>query len=378
MGNIQISKLKPHPKNEYYFTDIEGEKYEEVKQSIETYGIREPIVITTNYTVISGHQRLRIANDLGFTEVPVDIKDVDEWEAEYLLIAYNTERRGEAEKDPIKKARQANFMREYWKNNGMYLEGRPKKVDNNGRTLLDVAEVIGETERTTKRLLKLNDLIPQLQSLVSSGKLGTTAAEQLAYLTVEEQTALFDERGDSIGDMTVEEVKKLRKEIETLRKENQQLKTENNELKSKVQSLESKEPEVIEREVIREVEIDKTDYEKLSKVESKLKETEKELIEYKEHTIKLHKENEKLKESDPYPDVSALAKIFIDRRFEILNDCHDLFGKINTLSLTIPKDIPPMVKEQYMDIFYKGSQLFKDIYVKLNEKTTYIEVFETN
>ena len=45
---------------------------------------------------------------------------VDEWEAEYLLIAENTERRGEAETDPIKKARIANFLKEYWGvNHGM-------------------------------------------------------------------------------------------------------------------------------------------------------------------------------------------------------------------------------------------------------------------
>lgn len=67
-------------------------------------------------------------------------------------------------------------MKEYW---GVR-DGRPKKLGQNG-TVSDIAEVIGETERTTKRILKLNDLIPQLQKLVSSGKLGTTAAEQLAW-----------------------------------------------------------------------------------------------------------------------------------------------------------------------------------------------------
>src|SRR5699024_4832350 len=94
-----------------------------------------------------------------------------------------TQRRGQAETDPIKKARIGDFMREYWKSKGEYLEGRPRKSDHNGHTLSEVAETIGETERTTKRLLKLNALIPPLQALVSAGKLGTTAAEQLAYLS---------------------------------------------------------------------------------------------------------------------------------------------------------------------------------------------------
>lgn len=115
MGTININKLNPHPKNDFYFTDITGDKYEEIKRSIDTYGIRDPLKVTTAYTIISGHQRYRIANDLGLLEVPVEIMDVDEWQAEYMLIAENTERRGEAESDPVKKGRQGAFLKEYWK-----------------------------------------------------------------------------------------------------------------------------------------------------------------------------------------------------------------------------------------------------------------------
>src|SRR5690625_2369451 len=104
-GKISIDKLNPHTKNGYYFTDVEGEKYEEIKRSINTYGIRDPLKVTTSYTIISGHQRYRIAKDLDMQEVPVEIVDLNEWDAEYLLIAENVERRGQAETDPIKKAR---------------------------------------------------------------------------------------------------------------------------------------------------------------------------------------------------------------------------------------------------------------------------------
>jgi ParB family chromosome partitioning protein len=162
-GTISIDKLNPHPKNGYYFTDIDGEKYEEVKRSIATYGIRDALKITTNYTIISGHQRFRIAKDLGLTEVPVIIMDVDEWEAEYLLIAENVERRGEAETDPIKKARIAKFLKEYWGvRTGRGGDRRSKDIMSIEKTTSDIAEMLGETEKTTQRLIKLNDLIPEL------------------------------------------------------------------------------------------------------------------------------------------------------------------------------------------------------------------------
>lgn len=102
-----------------------------------------------------------------------------------MLIAENWERRGVAETDQIKVARIASFLEDYWKQ-------QREKIRHYGgkkKTVEDVADFIGESKRVTERLLKLNDLIPQIQKLVSSGKLGTTSAEQLAYLTPEVQTA---------------------------------------------------------------------------------------------------------------------------------------------------------------------------------------------
>ncbi|WP_144461137.1 hypothetical protein [Siminovitchia fortis] len=89
-----------------------------------------------------------------------------------MLIAENVERRGQAETDPIKKSRIANFLKEYW---GVK-QGRKKNRQNGGiKNTEDIADFIGEPTRNTERLMKLHDLIPQLQRLVSAGKLGTTA-----------------------------------------------------------------------------------------------------------------------------------------------------------------------------------------------------------
>lgn len=257
---MSIDKLKEHPKNNHYFTDIEGAKYDEVKKSIEINGIRDPIKCTTAYTVISGHQRLRIARELGFTEVPVSIVDVDEWEAEYLLIAENTERRGQAESDPIKKSNIAKFMEDWWERQGLYFRGRGNRHNAELKTQADVAEFIGEDVRTTKRLLKLNDLIPEIQQLVSSGKLGTTAAEQYAYITEDNQRVLINALGENLGSKTVVESKDIRKQAERddfakLLKESED---ENKRLSVQLQKERSK-PVQVETKII-EKEVDKTDY----------------------------------------------------------------------------------------------------------------------
>ncbi|GGH46311.1 hypothetical protein Q9R46_16090 [Paenibacillus sp. RRE4] len=71
---------------------------------------------------------------------------MDEWQAEYMLIAENTERRGEAEADPVKKGRQGAFLKEYWKAG----HGGNRATGQYG-LLKNVADVIGESQRTTMR-----------------------------------------------------------------------------------------------------------------------------------------------------------------------------------------------------------------------------------
>jgi len=69
-------------------------------------------------------------------------------------------RRGQAESDPIKKSRIASFLKEYWGvRNGGDRKSVPQNGDvkskeskgHNGTSILDIAEAIGKTERTTKR-----------------------------------------------------------------------------------------------------------------------------------------------------------------------------------------------------------------------------------
>jgi len=295
MNLVDIDKLQEHHKNGHYFTDVEGEKYEEIRRSIEQHGIRDPIKVmqkpevdgTSKYIVISGHQRLRIARDIGLQKVPVQvIPDITEEDAEYLLIAENVERRGQAETDPIKKSRIANFLKEYW---GV-LEGKGGDRRSKDKTPLksvsDISETLGESERNTKRIMKLNDLIPQLQTLVSDGKLGTTAGEQLAYLTEENQRALLNVLGKEIERTTVSKAKEYRsvqQESETSESYEEKLK-ELQEAKDRAEreaerarqsaqtAFEELEKERNKKPVVNKVikEVDNTDYERIEELEKKI------------------------------------------------------------------------------------------------------------
>jgi|GEM_PF-2691638 len=308
MSLVPTKLLKAHPKNLSYYNNLTGEKYEELKRSIQVHGIRDPLKVLPDYTVIAGHQRLIIAIELGMEKVPVTILDLSSEEAEYLLIADNEERR-QGDDDPMKVARRAKFLKEYWDIKRISGRERLKGQNVPSKTINDIANTIGEDERTTKRLLKLNDLILPLQNLVSVGKLNKTAGEQLAYLSEDVQQTLWETLGEEIGSKTVAEVKEIRQkleaaqiaraqaeaEIKRLTEDNATLRQANKEL-SLIKKQEPKE-KIIEKEVvpqgIRE-QLDKLQKENWELSEKK-KQLENELNSEDRELEKLKIKHEKLK-----------------------------------------------------------------------------------
>jgi site-specific DNA-methyltransferase (adenine-specific) len=64
-------------------------EYKKIKDSIEEFGFADPLVINADMTIIGGHQRLNVAIDLGYTEVPCAVVDVDKTREKALNIALN-------------------------------------------------------------------------------------------------------------------------------------------------------------------------------------------------------------------------------------------------------------------------------------------------
>lgn len=354
LNRVKTSKLKEHHKNGHYFTDLEGEKYTEVRRSIEENGIRDPIKCTMDYTVFSGHQRLRIARDLGLEEVPVQIVDVDEHEAEYLLIAENVERRGQAESDPIKKSRIANFLREYW-GVSQGKKGQNVLIKN----IDDIGEILGESHKSTQRILKLNDLIPELQQLVSSKKLGTTAGEQLAYLSEENQKALLKALGDDMEKTTVQNAKDYRKESESedfqqrLEEMGQLIIQKDNENKSLQEQLEQAENENVIEVVPDDYDAIKGMYSQLQKTEEWYKQENAELRSNMEKLTKQLKENQ---ESPHSKDIESLQQI--SKLHEVNSSLGSIVGVISESKLA---------KNENM------AQVLLDITIKLEEKVNILK-----
>ena len=86
---MKVSNLKHHPKNKeiYNLSSIE-----DLMESITELGLLQPLVIDQHNQVISGNRRFESIKRLGWEDVEVEHRIVDNGEEEILLVHYNKQR----------------------------------------------------------------------------------------------------------------------------------------------------------------------------------------------------------------------------------------------------------------------------------------------
>ena len=86
---LPVSVLKPAEYNPRKKLKPGDKEYEKIKASIQEFGFADPLVVNADMTIIGGHQRLTVAMDLGYTEVPCAVVDIDKVREKALNIALN-------------------------------------------------------------------------------------------------------------------------------------------------------------------------------------------------------------------------------------------------------------------------------------------------
>ena len=89
LKTLPVSVLKPAEYNPRKKLKPGDKEYQKIKNSIEEFGFADPLVVNADMTIIGGHQRLNVAIDLGYTEVPCAVVDVDKVREKALNIALN-------------------------------------------------------------------------------------------------------------------------------------------------------------------------------------------------------------------------------------------------------------------------------------------------
>ncbi len=86
---LPISVLKPAEYNPRKKLKKGDKEYKKIQDSIEEFGFADPLVVNSDMTIIGGHQRLTVAMDLGYSEVPCAVVDIDKVREKALNIALN-------------------------------------------------------------------------------------------------------------------------------------------------------------------------------------------------------------------------------------------------------------------------------------------------
>jgi len=198
MQQININELKPHPRNNEFFDDITGSNWNQFLDSMRERiksgktGNIEPIVITQDKIIVSGHQRVRGLKELNIKHVNAEIK-IYKSDDEILadLIETNIRQRGIGNPNPMKLGR---CIKELERIYGIK-EGRPQKLPNNSvvKSQNDLAKEIGISVDTLQNYKKLTEMIPELEQLVDTGiATPTTALAIMRNLSEKEQKEFID------------------------------------------------------------------------------------------------------------------------------------------------------------------------------------------
>lgn len=194
MQNISINSLKPHEKNDYFFDDMTGSKWSEFIESIRTSGVIEPIVVTRDFTIVSGHQRVRACKELGIEEIPARVKDYADEDAIIKdLLETNVRQRGNIDGSALKLGRIiAELERIYGVHNGGDRRAVSPMAKEETKSQDELFEMLGVSKDTYHRAKNLLELIPELQESLEEGNISASAASRLlARLSKEEQIAVF-------------------------------------------------------------------------------------------------------------------------------------------------------------------------------------------
>ena len=190
LEKIQILPLSElHPFEGHPFQVRDDEEMDKMVDSVKEYGVMTPAIVRPRrdggYEIVAGHRRCHASRRAGVDTMPCIVRDMDDDTAIILMVDSNCQREHIL---PSEKAKAYQMKLEAIKRKG----GRPLK--ENSRQLVGnfesadlVGQSNGESGRQVQRFIRLNKLTPDLMQLVDDGRLKTTPAVELSYLTPEEQ-----------------------------------------------------------------------------------------------------------------------------------------------------------------------------------------------
>ena len=188
-AQLPVNKLCPFEGHPFQVKD--DAEMEQLVWSILTQGLLTPITVrplsNDEYEVISGHRRLHACQKAGIETVPALIYALDRDAAAIALVDSNLHREKIL---PSEKAYAYKLKMDAMSRQGERTDLTSRQVVGK----LETADLIADNEsgRQVQRYIRLTELIPEILTMVDSGRIALTPAVELSYLTRQEQHDLLE------------------------------------------------------------------------------------------------------------------------------------------------------------------------------------------
>ena len=192
LEKIQLLPLSElHPFEGHPFQVRDDEEMDKMVDSVKEYGVMTPAIVRPRrdggYEIVAGHRRCHASRRAGVDTMPCIVRDMDDDTAIILMVDSNCQREHIL---PSEKAKAYEMKLNAIKRQGQRSDltsGQLGQKLNHGVSVEQVADDAGTSIKQVQRFIRLNKLTPDLMQLVDDGRLKTTPAVELSYLTPEEQ-----------------------------------------------------------------------------------------------------------------------------------------------------------------------------------------------
>jgi len=221
---LEIRQLQPYPNHP--FTLYQGERLEQMVESVSKHGVLEVLVWKEQgeYIILSGHNRVNAAKKAGLEKVPVRVmEDLTEQQAALIVTETNLHQRSFTDMSHRERALAIHMhyaaVKEDSRNQKLVetierLCGVPM---GNGRSIEKTCEEFGASQGTIARYLRINALHPGLQEKIDEGKIPLRAGVELSWTTQEEQEQInreLERRGKTVSMRQAERLRERSGELD--------------------------------------------------------------------------------------------------------------------------------------------------------------------
>lgn len=213
---LQIDRLVPFKKQQP-FSMHDDNKKQEVKESIEKFGVLTPIIVrpidNEKYEIIAGHNRVECSKELGKESIPAKIMNIDDDDATLIMIDTNLCSRDKI--SPIEKGRAYKLKLEILKKKTQELLDNSNAdgdslIRESQKSVDKLTEETKESKSQIYRFISLTNLNTDFQRLVEKEEMAISVGSEVSTLNEQEQEILYSVLDDKHKNLKLSEIQKIK------------------------------------------------------------------------------------------------------------------------------------------------------------------------